>query len=75
MYVDETKADAHQTVAIDEAKHLIVLCHPCHRQGPEEGEHLTPVLDIPAGEFPNDKGMADDLSFLQQFSQVGVAGA
>lgn len=73
MDVDETEANAHQTVTIDEADYLVVFRHPRHRQGSEEGEHLRSVLDVPAGDFANDEGVTGDLSLLQQCFEIGVA--
>lgn len=38
----------------------------------EKGQYFSSVLQVPAGQFPNDEGMANDIARFQQGRQISI---
>ena len=43
-----------------------MLCHGGHRQSPKKRKDFTSILQVPTRKFPDDKRMADHVTFIQQ---------
>jgi len=62
--VNETKSTAHQLVGFNEAKDFFMLRDHRRRQRMQRRKDLGSILDVPAGQLPDDEGMADHFRFF-----------
>lgn len=70
MNVNEPKPCPHELILLQEKEKFLESKSKGGRQGLQQRKNFKPVLQIPAGQFPNDKGMGHNLSFLEKILQV-----
>lgn len=69
IYVSETFAG--QPMEFDKSHHLFMLHLSRLRERLKEGNDLRPVLEMSAGKFAHDEGVADDVAVIQQLHKPG----
>ena len=65
MHIDPPQAATHHTVCVDELQYLVVRSDRHLRQRRQERQDFVATLQAPAGEFPDDEGLAEDLAAFQ----------
>ena len=73
MHVHIAKAQAHQSMALDEMKDFLVLCLCSCGKRLEQRKYLFPVLEAATGQFANNEGVAGNLSVFQETFKSGIA--
>ena len=64
IYVSQTLA--HKVILVDKVQHFFMFRKVRRRERGKKRQYLRPVLEVSAGEFADDEGMADNLSIIQQ---------
>jgi len=72
MNVYEPDPQAHQRLPLNELQDLFLVNDGHRRKRLQERQDFLPVFQIPAGQFPNDKGMPHHLSIVEQGLQAGL---
>ena len=71
MDIDIAQSPSHQQVLFDELQDFIMFGILRGGESLEQLQNLFSVVKIAAGQFTDDKGMADDLSILKQSLEPG----
>lgn len=75
MHVDVAQTLSHKSVFIDKEKDLIVPCSVCLRKGIKERKNFPAIAKIPTGQFPDNKGVAENEPLLQKALKAGISFA
>lgn len=71
--VRATQALPHETVILYKRQHFFVIQYSLHREGFQQRQDDSPVLQALTGKLADDKGMGGDVSINEQTCKAGVS--